>query len=50
VALLRLSTRVTFDLDAEERDTAPERLDVLDASELPPDERIPELLAPLPAA
>jgi hypothetical protein len=31
----------------EERDTA---LEVLDANELPPDERTPELLTPLPAA
>jgi hypothetical protein len=48
---------VTFDLDDDdERDTAFERTslldraDVLDANELPPDERTPELRIPLPAA
>jgi hypothetical protein len=59
-----LSIRVTFDLDDEERDTADEerdtpdderdtaleRLDTLGANELPPEERTPELLKPLPAA
>ena len=51
-----LSIRVTFDLDEEERDTADdertalERLETLGANELPPEERTPELLKPLPAA
>jgi hypothetical protein len=58
--------RVTFDLEEdeeerdtdeeerdavdEERDTALERLETLGMNELPPDERMPELLTPLPAA
>jgi hypothetical protein len=51
--------RVTFDLDVdEERDTSLERetplllerADVRDVNELPPDERMPEFLKPLPAA
>ena len=35
----------------EERDTPPfERLEILGENELPPDERMPELRRPLPAA